>query len=48
MFILEEYNDPWNYTFIVVALISISIGTFLAIRNMQRNVLKSRRNKRNK
>ncbi len=48
MFILEEYNDTWNYTFIIIALISIAIGTFLAIRNMRHNELKERREKRNK
>ena len=47
MFILEEYANTWNYTFIVIALISIGIGTFLAIKNMNRDVLKSRREKRN-
>ena len=47
MFILDEYVNTWNYTFIAVALISIAIGTFLAIRNMNRDKLKSRRDKRN-
>ena len=47
MFILEEYIDTWNYTFIVVALISLCIGTFLAIRNIKKQELKSRREKRN-
>ncbi len=47
MFILGEYSDPWNYTFIIIALISIGIGTYLAIRNMNRDELKSRREKRN-
>ncbi len=47
MFILGEYTDTWNYTFILVALIAIGIGTFLAIRNMNRDVLKNRREKRN-
>ena len=46
MFILEEYIDTWNYTFIVVALIALSIGTFLAIRNIKRQDLKTRREKR--
>ena len=48
MFILGEYTDTWNYTFIAVALVAIGIGTFLAIRNMHRDVLKDRREKRNK
>ena len=46
MFILGEYTDYWNYTFIIIALIAIGIGTILAIRNMNRDVLKSRREKR--
>ena len=46
MFILEEYIDTWNYTFIIVALIALSIGTFLAIKNIKREELKSRREKR--
>ena len=48
MFILDGYSDPWNYTFFIVALVAIGIGTFLAIRNMNRDVLKSRREKRNR
>ncbi len=48
MFILETYSDPWNYTFIIVALIAIGIGTFLAIRNMNRDLLKKRREQRSK
>ncbi len=46
MLILEEYIDTWNYTFIIVALIALSIGTVLAIRNMKREELKKRREKR--
>ena len=46
MFILDEFNNAWNYTFIIVALIAIGIGTFLAIRNMNRDKLKERREKR--
>ena len=48
MFILDEYTNTWNYTFIIIALIAIGIGTFLAIKNMKRDVLKSRREKRNR
>ena len=48
MQILDEYFiDTWNYTFIIVALISLCIGTFLAIRNIKKEGLKSRREKRN-
>ena len=46
MFILDEYIDTWNYTFIIVALIALSIGTFLAIRNIKKEELKQRRKKR--
>ena len=46
MFILDEYIDTWNYTFIIVALISLCIGTYLAIKNIRRQELKERRNKR--
>ena len=46
MFILEEYIDTWNYTFIIMALISLSIGTYLAIRNIKRQEIKNRREKR--
>jgi len=45
MFILEEYIDTWNYTFIIVALIALSIGTYLAIRNIKKQDLKTRRQK---
>ena len=47
MYILDEYIDTWNYTFIIVAFISLGIGTFLAIRNIKRTELKTRREKRN-
>ena len=46
MYILDEYVDTWNYTFIIIAFIALSIGTFLAIRNFKREQLKSRREKR--
>ena len=46
MYILGEYVDTWNYTFIIVAFISLCIGTFLAIRNVKKQELKSRREKR--
>jgi hypothetical protein len=47
MLILDEYIDTWNYTFIIVALIALSIGSVLAIRNIKKQELKSRREKRN-
>ena len=47
MLILDEYIDTWNYTFIIVALIALSIGSVLAIKNIKKQELKSRREKRN-
>ena len=47
MFILEDFSNEWNYTFIVVAIIAISIGSFFAIKNLKKNNLKSRRERRN-
>ena len=46
MYILDEYIDTWNYSFIIVAMISLVIGTYLAIRNIKRQELKTRREKR--
>ena len=46
MMILDEYIDTWNYTFIIVALISLCIGTFLATRNIKKQEKKTRREKR--
>ena len=48
MYILDDYINTWNYTFIVIAIIAIGIGAYLAIRNMGKSDLKSRREKRNK
>ncbi len=46
MLILDEYIDTWNYTFIIVALVALCIGAFLAIRNIKKQDLKNRREKR--
>ena len=46
MFILAEYQNLWNYTFIVVAIIAIGIGAFLEIRRMKKEEYKNRRDKR--
>ncbi len=46
--ILAEYVDIWNYSFIVVALIALAIGTILAIRNIKHQKLRLRREKRSK
>ena len=47
MLILEEYIDTWNYTFIILAIFALCIGTILAIRNIKKQELKQRREKRN-
>ena len=47
MFILDEYSNTWNYTFIVVAILAIGIGAFLEYRKMKKDQLKDRRDKRN-
>lgn len=47
MFILDEYQNVWNYTFIVVAILAIGIGAFLEYRKMKKNRMKERREKRN-
>ncbi len=46
MILAEEYIDTWNYTFIIVAFIALAIGTFLSIRNIKKQELKERREKR--
>ena len=48
MFILEKFNDTWNYTFIAVALIAIGIGTFITIRKIQKEEKETRKEKRAK
>ena len=46
MFILDEYQNTWNYTFVVVAILAIAIGVFLEYRKSKKNRLQERRNKR--
>ena len=48
MMILDSYQNMWNYTFIVVAIIAIGIGAFLEYRRAKKNQYKDRRDKRNK
>ena len=45
--ILDAYQNTWNYTFIIVAIIAIGIGAFLEYRRMKKAQLKERRDKRN-
>ena len=47
MFILDEYQNLWNYTFVVVAILAILIGVFLEYRKSKKEQLKNRRDKRN-
>ena len=48
MMILDSYQNMWNYTFIVVAIIAIGIGAFLEYRRAKKSQYKDRRDKRNK
>ena len=48
MFILAEYQNFWNYTFIAVAILAIGIGAFLEFRRMKKEEYKNRRDKRTK
>ena len=48
MYILAEYSNLWNYTFVVVAIIAIGIGAFLEIRRSKKEEYKDRRDKRAK
>lgn len=48
MMILDGYENTWNYTFIVVAIIAIGIGVFLEYRRSKKDQYKDRRNKRSK
>ena len=50
MYILEAFDDFWNYTFIAVSLIAIGIGTILTIKKIKKestiSELDERREKR--
>ena len=46
MFILDNYKNLWDYTFVIFALFSIGVGTFLTIRKMKKEELKKRRESR--
>ena len=43
MYILETFNDFWNYTFISVSLIAIGIGTIITIRKMKKEDKKKKK-----
>ena len=46
MMILEDYVDTWYYSFFVVAFIALCIGAILAVKNIKKQDLKKRREKR--
>ncbi len=46
MLILEEFNDTWNYTFIIVALFAIAVGTIITLRKYKKQEKLDRREKR--
>ena len=43
-YILESFNDTWNYTFLLVALVAVAIGTFLTMRKMKRDDKENHKN----
>lgn len=47
MLILEEFTNSWNYTFIIVALGAILIGTIITLRKIRKQEMNERRDKRN-
>ena len=47
MFILDDFKNTWDYTFIAVALFSIAIGTIITIHKIKKEELNERREKRN-
>ena len=46
MFILDDFKNTWDYTFIAVAMFSLAIGTILTIRKMKKEERNQRREKR--
>ena len=44
--ILETFTDTWNFTFLIVATISILIGSIITIRKMKKESLHQRQEKR--
>ena len=48
MFILEKFNDVWNYSFIALALFAVAIGTILTIKKMKKEERNKRKEMRNK
>ncbi len=50
MLILEEFNNAWNYTFIIVMSIAVTIGTIITLLKLKKEEKKqtvlSRKEKR--
>ena len=46
MYILDEYQNLWNYTFVAVAIIAIAIGAFLEFRKMKKQDNKKNNDKK--
>ena len=46
MYILESFTDAWNYSFIIVSLIAIAIGTFITLKKMKNDDYDKRHEKR--
>ena len=46
MMILETFTDTWNFTFLIVASISVLIGSFITIRKMKKEEFQKRHEKR--
>ncbi len=47
MLILDDFANTWNYTFIIVALFSLGVGTIITIHKMKKEDMDKRREKRN-
>ncbi len=45
--ILETFTDTWNFTFLIMASISVLMGTCITIRKIKKEELERRREKRN-
>ncbi len=42
MLILEEFTNAWNYTFIIVMVIAITIGTIITLIKMKKEEKKNK------
>ena len=46
MYILETFTDTWNYTFLIVSLFAIAVGTFIVQKKMKNDEYDKRHEKR--